>query len=351
MNAIPDHEDKRPTVLEICLAAERVAGQGSVIGAQNIRSLWRIYPANKEARSELLVKGIRLRDAVLQVSNTNPFILRSETGEEKPATKLWIDNIPISVAESEIQHSLRKIGCEFRSSIRLEHERDADNKLTRFLTGRRFVYITVPTTPLDKFVKISTFSAKLYHKEQKLAAKSVFCSRCLRSDHHVSQCSGDIVCKLCKQPGHKRGDAACNMGDVQTADQQTEQHKQDLSKSDSSETNNKITEATSKKITGHSSDKSVSRSSRSRPLSRQSTLLSSLERSPRDRSATPKRRRSDSSPALDKGPESSPGGMRGRKVRRCLSLTTRPIICVDMLITTSAYLTDNDYDSGSTIVV
>ncbi|XP_076435070.1 uncharacterized protein LOC143274947 [Babylonia areolata] len=58
---IPDVDNNRPTVLEMCLAAERSSGQGSVLGAQDIRGLWRIYPATKESRTELLVKGLRLR--------------------------------------------------------------------------------------------------------------------------------------------------------------------------------------------------------------------------------------------------------------------------------------------------
>ncbi|KAL8597773.1 hypothetical protein ACOMHN_004888 [Nucella lapillus] len=44
---IPDSMNKRPTVLEMCLAAERSAGKGAVIGAQQINGADR-----EEARSE-----------------------------------------------------------------------------------------------------------------------------------------------------------------------------------------------------------------------------------------------------------------------------------------------------------
>ena len=91
---IPDSESIRSTVLEICLAADRETGQGTVLGAQDIRGLWRVYPATSEARSQLLVKGLRIRNTLIQPSITNPFILRDDTGEEKPATKVWADNIP-----------------------------------------------------------------------------------------------------------------------------------------------------------------------------------------------------------------------------------------------------------------
>ena len=208
---IPDSANTRPTVLEMCLAAERVAGHGSILGAQDIRGLWRIYPSTKEARAELLVKGMRVRETVLQVSNTNPFILRDDTGEEKPTTKVWIDNVPISVANSEIEHSLTKIGCQLRSAIQAERARDADHRLTRFLTGRRFVFITVPPTPLDKDLKVSLFTAKIFHREQKLVQKTTTCSKCLEQGHHVSMCENELVCRACKRPGHKRGDPLCQL--------------------------------------------------------------------------------------------------------------------------------------------
>ncbi|KAL8625357.1 hypothetical protein ACOMHN_044500 [Nucella lapillus] len=112
---IPEAEKNRPSVLDICLAGERVAGRGSIFGAQEIRGLWRIYPALSTARNDLLIKGIRIRDTVLQVSGENPFILKDGTGAEKPSTKVWVDHIPLSVADTEIEHALKKIGYELRS--------------------------------------------------------------------------------------------------------------------------------------------------------------------------------------------------------------------------------------------
>ena len=53
---------------------------------------------------------------LVQPSCTNPFILRDDSGEEKPATKVWIDNAPMSVADSEIEEALGKVECEIRPS-------------------------------------------------------------------------------------------------------------------------------------------------------------------------------------------------------------------------------------------
>ena len=51
----------RITALDICLAAEETSGRETITGAQDIRGLWRTYPANRSARDKLLMEGISLR--------------------------------------------------------------------------------------------------------------------------------------------------------------------------------------------------------------------------------------------------------------------------------------------------
>ena len=165
--SIPGCEETKPTVLEICRAAERATGQGTIRGAQNIRGLWRIYPAKKETRDEILYKRVIIRDVVVPVMDKNPYILRADTDEEKLTTKVWIDDIPISVAEESIEYALKKAGCQLRSKIMQDRARDAENRLTRFLTGRRFVFITIPSVPLEKTLKIDIFTARIYHESKK----------------------------------------------------------------------------------------------------------------------------------------------------------------------------------------
>ena len=208
---IPKNNNMFPSVLEMCLAAERTAGQGTILGAQEINRLWRIYPLTAAARVKLLVQGVAFRGVTLNVCDSNPFLVRGGMGVEKTTTKLWIDGVPISVADTEIEFALTKMGCELRSDIKQERARDADHKLTRFLTGRRFVFISKPEKPLERTVKISLFEARLFHYEQKLEKKIPVCSNCLDSGHHRSQCSKEVVCRVCKLPGHKKGDKDCSM--------------------------------------------------------------------------------------------------------------------------------------------
>ena len=71
----------------------------------------------------------------------NPFIVRGGSGEEVPVTKVWISDIPISVDGKDIETALVRLGCVLRSSLINEKIRNKDRTLTRFLTGRRFVFV------------------------------------------------------------------------------------------------------------------------------------------------------------------------------------------------------------------
>lgn len=282
---IPKANEKLPTCLEVCCALERSLGQGTIIGAQQIRGLWRIYPASTTARNKLLMEGFSIRQVSLNVSSQNPFVLRdSNTGEEKPSTKLWIDDIPISVADSEIEFSLKKLGCELRSEIKQERARDADNKLTRFLTGRRFVFITTPHNPLEKTTTVGFFTARLFHKEQKLVKKTVKCSNCLEEGHHKSQCQKEVVCQTCKKSGHKRGDPICTL----TTDDETCATEESVAPAGHDSSTSAATAAASKSEERSSGSRRPSRDGRGRQPDRQHPLSNFVFM--RSRSATPKRR-------------------------------------------------------------
>ena len=140
--------DSRQSVdgLEICQACEALTGIGTIDGAQIISGLWRIYPLTMQARRFLEINGINFRGQALSVLDKNPFFSRGDG----PTAKLVIGNILISVASS----ALKKQGVGIRSSIKDETYRDRNGQLTRFKTGRRFVYIDLPVSPLPKYIRI-----------------------------------------------------------------------------------------------------------------------------------------------------------------------------------------------------
>jgi hypothetical protein len=136
-----------------------------------------------------------------------------------------------------MEHSLKQLGCELRSAVRHERARDADGKLTRFLTGKRFVFITTPSVPLEKNMTVSFFTASIYHREQKTVQKKIVCSKCLENGHHMSVCKNDVVCRTCKKTGHKRGDPVCDLGGDRDSDNNNSADKT-LSVGQTSEQNN-----------------------------------------------------------------------------------------------------------------
>ena len=78
--------------------------------------------------------------------------------------KAIIGNIPLSVSNTEILDSLKCIaGVIVRSRLFFEGYRDEDKTLTSFKTGRRFVYIDRPSSPLPKIFQVGQWKASLYH--------------------------------------------------------------------------------------------------------------------------------------------------------------------------------------------
>ena len=137
----------------------------------------------------------------------NPFTLQDQNSE-KPATKLWVGNVPMTVDDNVIETALKKLGCEMRSTVRKELARDKNGKLTKWETGRRFVFITVPTTPLPKMCTMGIFSAELYHREmkEKRDENRKKCANCLLPDHAAATCTNPVVCLTCFRPRHRRSE-------------------------------------------------------------------------------------------------------------------------------------------------
>jgi len=210
---LPGYEQLPYSTHEICAAAERVCGFESMIGAQRIGGLWRVYPTKREFRDKILVQGITLRGVLVTVRNENPFIVRRPDGSavEQPSTRVVIGNVPLSYSDEEILKAIKALGCELRSQLFAERDRDDKGKLTHWKTGRRFLYIATPTNPLQKTLQIGPFNATIYHREQKQLSKDKVCSKCFQKGHQFSTCPNPMKCRQCLEDGHKAGDEACKL--------------------------------------------------------------------------------------------------------------------------------------------
>ncbi|GFR74412.1 hypothetical protein ElyMa_005754300 [Elysia marginata] len=127
---LPDNVD----TFDICAAAEKAAGRGSVLGAQRIGAPWRLYPVGREALLKLLVEGVTIKNQKIKLHSQNPFIIRGNN--ETPTTRLTVSDIPISYSNEMLETNLLKLGIKMRSKIAMEKVRDRSGKLTDWITGR-----------------------------------------------------------------------------------------------------------------------------------------------------------------------------------------------------------------------
>ena len=185
---------------EVCLAVESCVGVGSCHGAQKIGQLWRIYVTSTVHRINLLAKGLVLQGEKIELASRNPFIIRNDTGEEIPLTKLYVRDVPISYANEEIMKGLGKVGINMRSKMEMERVRGPDGKLTNWVTGARIVWIEVPKEKIPGKVDCGVFKASLFYREM---LQDIECRNCLMKGHKAKFCRELERCRRCKKVGHK----------------------------------------------------------------------------------------------------------------------------------------------------
>ena len=119
---LPDNTENgiQYTVRELCA---RISGCNSIIGAQKIVGLWRIYPKSAGNRAMLLLKGMEVRNLTVNPFHKNPYTVKTSDGEkEVQTTKLIIGNLPISYSNDEIERKLIQLGCEPQSKLMMERD-------------------------------------------------------------------------------------------------------------------------------------------------------------------------------------------------------------------------------------
>ena len=174
--------------IEIFEAAEAITGFDSIVACQRIGSLWRLHGASLEVRAKLVTKKLLIRGVSIPLLSQNPFSYRDSKGNEIPSTKLTIDGVPVSITSVDLEGYLKKAGAKLRSPFVWERARYPNGKQSRCATGRRFVWIDLPTVPLPKKLKISTITASLYYREQPKTT---------------------LTCFACGLENHRRGDPQC----------------------------------------------------------------------------------------------------------------------------------------------
>ena len=156
------HINKNTSGYTVCKEIENVVGVGNVVGAQYLHGLYRVYLKTMEARKTLLLRGVTINSVFISCIDQNPNIVKG--AEEKPAVKLIVGHLPLSVSNEEILTHLKRVdGVNVRTNIFDEKYRDDNGGLTSFKTGRRFVYCDPPVLPLPREFLVGDWKASLWH--------------------------------------------------------------------------------------------------------------------------------------------------------------------------------------------
>ncbi|GFR83957.1 hypothetical protein ElyMa_004138500 [Elysia marginata] len=161
--------------------------EGGVLGAQRIGALRRTYLRSPQAWATLLAQGLCIGGRTVMVSSQNPSIVRGPDGEEISGTRLTILDVPISFSNAAIESPLVKKDIKLRSRLRMEEIREKQGRLTKWWSGRRFAYIDLPKSNIEKILQVGPFKAKLYYREM---TDTNLCFSCQRLPSKVEQPRG-----------------------------------------------------------------------------------------------------------------------------------------------------------------
>ena len=238
-------------VYDLCFAAEKVSGPATIDGATCISGLWRLYPFNEVTRAKLLSSGIQIKGKAIDLEGINPYIHR---GAERSGTRLTISGLPFSYSSDAVARNLSAAGIKLRSSIQMERARAPDRTLSDWKTGRRFVWIDLPSNPIPRSMKMGEFQSQLYHREMRQSASK--CYRCLQEGHRARECQNEEVCHTCKQPGHRRGDPMCGLGFEQERESEVSDASDSQSEAEVSEADSETDDEEDEKDSGDLSSES-----------------------------------------------------------------------------------------------
>ena len=128
----------------------------------------------------MLKKQIKIRGTNVSLYDQNPAITRQKNQEER-REKITVKDIPMSLAQSEVENYLRAKGVTL---VRFSNKRDPEGNLTSFKNGDIYVYAVDPIEPiLPRMATIGGLRGRLFHNGQFIKK-----------------------CKLCGGPAHAPGD-------------------------------------------------------------------------------------------------------------------------------------------------
>jgi len=188
-----DFSEDKVSHMDICRAVTRVVHSTKLDGVQKLNNMWLIYLKDRESRLQLCVKqSLNIHGREIKLYDRNPYevtqnVQKDGTGDAKRNDKLTIKNLPFSVTNEEVANMLVEKKIELVSTVRHGLLRDdlAEDELTSYKSGDRYVYVKPFDPPLPVKQQVGDFHCIVVHHGKMWP------------------------CKSCNIIGHKFGDEVC----------------------------------------------------------------------------------------------------------------------------------------------
>ena len=161
----------------LCMAVSAIV-PGHVLGARQIRGLWEIQVKSSVARDKLLNSGFIFKEKKMFLHATDPFL-----SQNIPSEKIIFLDVPFDCNNSHIMNYLRtQPQIRIRSDVITGKIRNANNELTEFLNGDRYVYVEAGFSPvLEQETTINGHTCRIWHSNQAMK-----CKRCSGDNHRTT---------------------------------------------------------------------------------------------------------------------------------------------------------------------
>ena len=116
-------DSDRLTPYALCKEVMKIIDRKYIEGAQKIRNLWRIYINDQDAKESLESAGLSVQGISVPLYKDNPFIRnedRDNSGRKK--IKIVIQNLPLSIANKEIETMLSSMNCPMLGPLEYDFE-------------------------------------------------------------------------------------------------------------------------------------------------------------------------------------------------------------------------------------
>ena len=181
---LPD--TKRYTELDMCQLIDEIV-PNQTVASLLFKDVWTIWLKSQDAHRKLVdLKSIVVGNVRVELHADYPL------QKPIPNEKLTFRDLPFWISNDEILDYLEHFGIVAKTGVISARLRDGQNKLTKFYSGDRFIYVKGNMSQtLHSTALINYCTCRVFHKSQ-----DVGCSRCRRTGHtalEIDTCPAYVV--------------------------------------------------------------------------------------------------------------------------------------------------------------